>query len=71
LLDYLDIFRLRLGGPVVVFSAFRASYLNSKVGGKPNINQELILNGIIARTELNFCMKKALFFRASGFFRNN
>ena len=35
LLDYLDLFRLRLGGPVVVLSAYRTPYHNAFVGGAP------------------------------------
>ena len=35
LLDYLDLFRLRLGGPVIVLSAYRTPYHNAFVGGAP------------------------------------
>jgi len=33
LLDYLDLFRLRLGGPVIVLSAYRTPYHNAKING--------------------------------------
>ena len=35
LLDYLDLFRLRFGGPLTVLSAFRSPYHNAFVGGAP------------------------------------
>ena len=35
LLDYLDLFRMRLGGPLNVLSVFHTPYFNSKAGEKP------------------------------------
>ena len=35
LLDYIDLFRLRFGGPLTVLSAFRSPYHNAFVGGAP------------------------------------
>ena len=35
LLDYIDLFRLRFGGPLTVLSAFRTAYHNAFVGGAP------------------------------------
>ena len=73
LLDYLDLFRLRLGGPVIVLSAFRTPYHNAKVGGAP---RSMHLFGLAADIQtvnkdrnLILELAKSLKFTGFGYYR--